>query len=64
MPPDPSSDVVTHKKAHLKYLVQYSSDKIILPDGVGYHGIDVSTESELKIFTYGILNVLDTEIII
>jgi hypothetical protein len=42
---DPNSDRAKHKRAHLKYLVQYSNDKIILPDGVAYHGRDLSTET-------------------
>jgi hypothetical protein len=44
--------------------VQFSTDKIILPDGVGYQGSEVSTGAELKIFIYTVLNRVDTEIIL
>lgn len=48
----------------MKYLVQYTDDRVILPDGVGYHGISLSTESSLKIFTYQVVNHIDTTIVL
>jgi len=30
-------------KIHLKYLVQFTKGKIVLPDGVGYHSNELST---------------------
>jgi hypothetical protein len=47
---------------HLKFLAQYKHDTIVVPDGIGYHGSDDTTESALKRFAYPLLNKINTTI--
>jgi hypothetical protein len=49
---------------HIKYLVQYKGDRIILPDGIAYHGKDAITEEPLNKFTYKILNKINTTVMV
>lgn len=44
------------KNIHLKYLVEYTAGRVILPDGIGYHGSEVTTEEPIKKFVYPLLN--------
>ena len=48
----------------MKYLMDFTSSKIILPDGVGYHGTEITTEEPVKKFAYPLLNKIDTSIIL
>lgn len=58
------ADTINPNKLHLKYLVDFTSSKITLPDGVGYHGTEITTEEPVKKFVYPLLNKIDTSIIL
>lgn len=39
-----SEKTTENTKIRIKYLIQYTDSLIILPDGVGYHGNELTTE--------------------
>ena len=44
--------------------MQYKGDRIILPDGIAYHGKNIITEEPLCTFSYKILNKINTSIMV
>ena len=62
-PPKNASQLDSSKIA-VKYLVQYLDGRIILPDGIGYYGRELTTEKPLKQFTYDLLNKVETTVVL
>lgn len=56
--------VVDPENLFIKFIVQPTASTMVLPDGLGYKGIDKTTELPVKKFAFKMLNKVDTSIIV
>lgn len=52
------------ERLHAKYIIQYVDSIVLIPDGVGYHSSEVTSEQVIKKFAYSLTNMGNTSIIV
>lgn len=52
------------EKLNVKYIIQFVDSIVVIPDGVGYHGTEITTERAIKKFSYGLINKANTSIMV